>query len=190
MSFLRKNGYKNVTCIDLFCKNSMYSNIKFINCSITDLDDDEKFDIITMNSSFEHMNNPHEVLNKVNQLLNNNGLCLIKIPIDGNEAWKRYKENWFQIDAPRHYFLYLPKAMRIMCEKHGLTVENILYYSGNKQFFISKMYKDSDMNFKEAIAAFNALPKREKVKYEKEAEFADKQKKGDVAWFYIKHKTQ
>ena len=32
--------------------------------------------------------------------------------------------------------------------------------------------------------------KREKVKYEKEAEFADKQKKGDVAWFYIKHKTQ
>ncbi len=25
------------------------------------------------------MNNPHEVLNKVNQLLNNNGLCLIKI---------------------------------------------------------------------------------------------------------------
>ncbi len=34
------------------------------------------------------------------------------------------------------------------------------------------------------------LPKKEKVKYEKEAEFADKQKKGDVAWFYIKHKTQ
>ncbi len=52
-----------------------------------------------------------------------------------------------------------------MCEKHGLTVENILYYSGNKQFLLLvRCTKDSDMNFKEAIeetiALFNAFTKK------------------------------
>ena len=122
-------------------------------CQITDLSSRPQYELITMNSSFEHMNNPREVLSKVKELLSNNGLCLIKIPLMGL-AFELYHENWYQIDAPRHYYLYTVKAMRILCEEVGLEIKSIMYDSTGGQFYISEEYRETDLDLQEIISRY------------------------------------
>lgn len=187
VSFLKKNGFSDVTCIDKFCKKPAFSNIKFKQCEITQLNDNEKFRLIMFNSSFEHMDNPHEVLEKVKSILDDNGVCLIKIPVFGNIAWDLYKENWYQIDAPRHYFLYSEKTIKYLCKSHGLKIAKIFYNSGAGQFFISKYYRDTDLSLEEINRKFIELPRNRRRAYSKFAKIADLENAGDEAWFYIHH---
>lgn len=186
-SFLKKNGFSDVTCIDKFCQKPAYDNIKFKKCEITQLDDGEKFELITFNSSFEHMDNPHEVMEKVKNILSDNGICLIKLPIFGSTAWELYKENWYQIDAPRHYFLYSKKSMKYLCMRHGLKITKVFYNSGAGQFFISKHYRDTDLSLGDINKRFQALPRNKRKMYSRFAQIADNEQSGDEAWFYIQH---
>ena len=47
------------------------------------------------NHSFEHMPNPLTVLQKANALLYKNKYLMIRIPVMGSYAWKKYGINWF-----------------------------------------------------------------------------------------------
>ena len=176
-------GFQNLTCIDLYCENA-FSGVKFIQCDIRDLDDMTKYDLITFHHSFEHMEEPESVLDKVNKLLNPSGVCIIRIPVCECEAWNIYHENWYQIDAPRHTFLYTERSMRMLCERVGLTISRVIYDSKPGQFFISEEYKNTDLNLKE-------IDKKTKLKrmiFRKRTWDANKSGKGDSAAFYITHK--
>jgi len=34
------------------------------------------------------------------------GWCVIRIPTVSSFAWEHYREQWVQLDAPRHFFLH------------------------------------------------------------------------------------
>ncbi len=189
-SFLKKNGFLDVTCIDKFCSEPLTDKIKFRQCGIEDLSDEKKYDLILFESSFEHMEHPHEVIEKIRKILSKDGKCLIKIPVMDSKAWSIYRENWYQIDAPRHYFLYSVRALRWMCKQHGLKVNKVIYFSGSGQFFTSKWYHDSDLSFQEINQKYTELSWQEKRKYELMARQADESHTGDTAWFYISHNHQ
>lgn len=186
-SFLKKNGFEDVTCIDLYADTPAYDNINFRKCTVMDIDDCEKYDLILMNWAFEHMDNPHEVLGKVKTILSRKGLCLIKIPVLGNEAWNRYRENWTGIDAPRHYFLYSPHTVEWMCGEHGLKVHKVLFHSDYDFLFLSKMYQCSSLSLSDIHQEFQKLPGKKKRWYRKLSKSLDDKKQGDTAWFYIRH---
>lgn len=185
-SFLAKNGYRHITAIDLFCDKSPFHNIRFLNCEICDLGDDESYDLIMFNSSFEHMKNPHEVFEKARTLLSDRGTLLIKVPVISAMAWKKYGIFWYQIDAPRHYFLYSPKSMNYLCKMHGLKIYKVMHYSGEKQEFISKCYKETQMSFSDALDAYSDLNFYEKIRWRRTARNLDRKGNGDTAWFYIR----
>lgn len=67
-----------------------------------------------MMDSFEHMTNPHEVMDSLGRLLAPKGVARIEIPVFPNIAFDMFGVNWFQLDAPRHIFLYGKKSMEIM----------------------------------------------------------------------------
>jgi len=50
------------------------------------------------------MPNPRNVFEKISGLLSDEGTLLIRIPVMDCFAWKEYGVNWFQLDAPRHFF--------------------------------------------------------------------------------------
>ena len=178
-------GFKNPVCVDKFYEGSIYKDIEFVKGEIFDLKD--TYDIITFHHAFEHMDAPRAILTKVREMLSESGICIIRIPVCGCEAWEEYHENWFQIDAPRHLFLYTEKAIGILCSETGLRVEKICYDSMPSQFYISKAYRDTGKSYSEIRRESGIL---KKMRYCKKTFHANHTHRGDQAIFYIRKEKQ
>jgi 2-polyprenyl-3-methyl-5-hydroxy-6-metoxy-1,4-benzoquinol methylase len=125
---LQASGFKNLYGVDLFIKEGIESeNIKITKGTLNDMH--ETFDIIMLNHSLEHIQEQTETLQKVRKLLNETGTCIIRIPTVSSYAWRKYRENWFALDAPRHIYLHSLKSIRLLCEKCDLKVHDIEYDS-------------------------------------------------------------
>jgi 2-polyprenyl-3-methyl-5-hydroxy-6-metoxy-1,4-benzoquinol methylase len=147
---MRRWGFKNLTGIDPFIEKdilypqgiciwktdiynypSTYSGInKHVN----------GFDVIMLHHSFEHMDNPHEVLRQLYKLLKHEGQLLIRIPVSDSFAWRKYGVNWFQLDAPRHFFLHTTKSIALLAKDCGFVLKQVIYDSRESQFLYSEKY--------------------------------------------------
>ncbi len=135
-------GYSNLLSIDPYIKETIRYGSGYKTAK-TSLDQMEGlWDVITFCNSFEHIYTPHETLEKTNNLLNPGGHCIISIPVTGSSAWQEYKENWYQIDAPRHFYLHSQKSMGILAQQHGFKVIETIFNSGYTQFYISELYRN------------------------------------------------
>ncbi len=134
-------GFMNVMGIDLFIdKDINYKNgVKVLKKSLFDLD--EQFDFIMLHHSLEHMQDQNQVFEKLHNLLKPRKTLLIRIPICSSVAWHRFKENWFALEAPRHYFLHSEKSIELLAETHGFKIKNISYDSRSIQFWASIQYQ-------------------------------------------------
>ncbi len=101
----------------------------------------EKFDLIMFHHSLEHMGDPQEMINTAAALLADRGRILIRVPVADSYAWEHYRENWMQIDAPRHLYLLTRKSMSILAENSELKVDRIDYDSTKGQFIGSELYQ-------------------------------------------------
>lgn len=183
LSSLSRWGFTNLTCIDKFCPDSPHTSINFIQCDFQDMDASKQYDCIIFNHSFEHMQEPRQVLAKVKKLLRTNGVCLIRIPVCECEAWNMYKEHWYQIDAPRHYFLYTERALRKLCAEFDLQICKVIYDSGLSQLLTSEYYKNTNLSLKE----IQEKTKQQEKSYKKIRNQLNKSGRGDQAAFYIRH---
>lgn len=137
---LRREGFTNLTGIDPNIEaDVVVDDVRILKRDIEELD--EEFDFIMFHHSFEHMKDPHSVLQATSRLLRRDHHVLIRIPISSSYAWRHYGTDWVQLDAPRHLFLHTVDSMRICVEKAGLTVEGIRYDSGSFQFYGSEQYQ-------------------------------------------------
>ena len=130
-------GFKNCIGIDPFLEKDInYSNgLKIKKQSFFDLN--EKFDVIMFHHVFEHFPNPKEVLNHLDSLLAENGVCIIRIPNVDSYSFLRYKENWFSIHAPFHLFLPSKKGMEMIVQEAGLVIDKTLGEQLIEFFFYS-----------------------------------------------------
>lgn len=183
---LSKWGFRHLTCVDRFCRESESENVRFISVDIKDWDTDEQFDLITMHHSFEHMEEPDKVLQRAAKLLSEDGLLLIRIPVCGCLAWRMYRESWYQIDAPRHFFIYTEMAMRMLLERNGFTLERVVYDSDNRQFLFSEQYRDTELGLDEIVKKRYSVLKQ--VRFAMKAIAANRRGMGDQAAFYIRKK--
>lgn len=55
-----------------------------------------------------------------------------------SHAWNHYREHWFQLDAPRHFYLHSLRSMQILCEKSDLRIDRVVYDSRESQFWASE----------------------------------------------------
>lgn len=104
-------------------------------------DFDGAFDLITFHHSLEHMAEQTQALVRAKQLLKPGGRILVRIPTVSSEAFERYQECWFQIDAPRHYYLHSHKSIKFIAAEAGLFVSSMWCDSTPMQFLLSEQYK-------------------------------------------------
>ena len=102
-----------------------------------------EWDVIVFNHSFEHMDQPEAVLKHVQRLLAPDGVCMIRIPVVPCYAWSRYRTNWVQLDAPRHFFLHSEQSMAILAKRTHLKIENVIYDSDAYQILGSERYQSA-----------------------------------------------
>ncbi|HEX2959323.1 MAG TPA: class I SAM-dependent methyltransferase [Chitinispirillaceae bacterium] len=140
LQYLSQQGYNNLFGVDPFIqKDIQISNASILKKSVLEIDD--QFDLITLNHSFEHMPNPHEILKHLKKILSKNGRILLRIPVVDSFAWEHYRQYWPNLDAPRHLFLYSTKSIELLVKEFNLNIENKWYDSTAFQFWGTELYK-------------------------------------------------
>jgi len=102
--------------------------------------EDGSFDLITAWQYLEHVPRPLEVLQKFQQLLKPNGICIISTPNFNSMNAKIFKDKWFGLDCPRHLYIYTPDTINELLEKAGLVVAEVRHDPSSKNLICSLQY--------------------------------------------------
>lgn len=186
---LNEEGFINLSGIDPFLEDDIiYENAVAVRkATIYDLN--EKYDLILMNHSFEHMPQPLKVFKKISQALEDSGGILIRMPVAGSFAWRQYGVNWVQIDAPRHFYIHTEKSLKILAENSGFILKNTVYDSGSFQFWGSEQYKKGiPLNDRMSYLKNpdNSIFTKEQIDcFKKKATELNFSSQGDQACFYL-----
>lgn len=190
---LKEIGFKNLLGADPYIKEDIqYKNgLKIIKKSVQEIN--TKWDIIMLHHSFEHLPNPIEIIQTISELLNDKGTCLIRVPTPSSYAWEHYRENWVQLDAPRHFFLHSVKSIELLAEKAGLKIEKIIYDSTDFQFWGSEQYtQDIPLTSSNSylMSPSNSIFSMKEIRqFKRQASKLNQNNRGDTCAFFLKKKT-
>jgi 2-polyprenyl-3-methyl-5-hydroxy-6-metoxy-1,4-benzoquinol methylase len=187
---LKQIGFNNLLGIDKYINQDIeYENkLKIKKGTLEELN--EKWDVIMFHHSFEHMPEPLETLQAASNLLNKGGTCIINLPTTSSYAWKHYRQNWVQLDAPRHFFLHSTKSLQILGNKANLSLKEVVYNSVAFQFWGSEQYlKDIPLKSNNSYSKnrSNSIFTKKQIKdFEQQACELNRRNQGDSAAFYFK----
>lgn len=138
---MQRNGFRHLSGLDPFIDKTIEhpSGVTIHKRSLAD--DSGIYDLIMLHHSFEHMPDPVAAMADIARRLAPEGRALIRLPIAGCYAWRTYRENWFQIDAPRHLVIPTARAMHLLAATAGLEVERTFFDSKSDQFLNSEAYQ-------------------------------------------------
>jgi methionine biosynthesis protein MetW len=83
---------------------------------------DHFFDAITISHVIEHVHDVDELLKSCYPKLKKGGQLVIATPNAGNWQRQLYKENWFQLDPPRHLHLFNLNNMEVVVKRNQFEV--------------------------------------------------------------------
>lgn len=192
-------NYKNLMGVDPFIeKDVLCGTYNVLKKEVFDIDSKKyKFDIIMLNHSFEHMKEPQAVPNKIFELLENDGICMIRIPTVSSYAWNQFKEDWIHADPPRHLYLHSVKSIRLLLNNAKMKIVDWYTDSVALQFLgsiqVSKgiyllaenSYYTCNGNYSKTIFSSDEIKK-----YESEADMLNKEKRGDYLVIIAKKQTK
>lgn len=95
----------------------------------------EKFDVIVINGVLEHVFSPRETLEKVSQLLSDDGLLAIVVPNIESLGFKIFKGDWWPLQPPRHLYHFSPKTITILLQKTGFKVLSMSHFNFHHNFY-------------------------------------------------------
>lgn len=191
---LKIAGFKKLCGIDPFIANSIiYENNLIIEKKFLH-EMDGQWDLIMFHHSFEHIPDPIDTMKCVSRLLSPKGVCLIRIPTTSSYAWEHYKENWVQLDAPRHLFLHSLQSMELVAIAGNLHIEKVIYDSGTFQFWGSEQYLRNIPLLSEQSYLVNAekspFSENDIHVFKIKAERLNEEKRGDQAAFYLRKRER
>ena len=181
-------GFTNLTGVDPFIDNdiSYYDTIRIHKQEVDTFSDGKrKYDLIMLHHSLEHMPEQDHAFDSISKLLSPGGTALIRIPLADSYAWEHYRENWVQLDPPRHLYLHSRDSIGLLAEKHGFRISNVVYDSAKFQFTGSELYlRDIPLNSDKKTRKI--FSKKQLEAFETRAEELNDSSKGDQAIFYLK----
>ena len=137
---LRSLGFSRLTGVDPFiAKDIAYPNgVRVHKKNLGEMSG--QFNLVMFHHSLEHMTDPGEILGQAAKLLKPGGQVAVRVPVAA-AAWKRYRENWIQLDPPRHIFLPTVRSMEILAERAELRLAEAVFDSTEFQFWGSEQYQ-------------------------------------------------
>lgn len=147
------------------------------------------YDCIMMHHCIEHIPDPHQVFHDLARLSKANTKILIRTPVADTFGWKTYKENWFQLDAPRHCVIYSETGFCGLASTYGFDVEKIIYDSTENLFWASEQYSSNISMLDENSYYVNSKIKKISAKkienYRAMAMELNRVNNGDQAAYYL-----
>ncbi|MEN0054058.1 MAG: class I SAM-dependent methyltransferase [Mucilaginibacter sp.] len=182
-------GFENITGVDKFIPKEVDHGygVKVLKKDLTELPANS-YDLLIMHHVLEHVDNQIAELKNCHKLLKKNGILMVSIPLLG-KAWEIYKDNWVQLDAPRHYVLHTMKSISLLAERTGFKIGQTIFDSTAFQFLGSELYKKdiplTDPETHEWITFDKYFTAEEIAKFEKQAQTLNAAQQGDAARFYL-----
>jgi SAM-dependent methyltransferase len=139
-----------------------------------------EYDVVMLHHVLEHMPEQESVFFDIARLLRPGGMALVRIPLLPNDAWDHYRENWVQLDAPRHLYVHSAKSLALLAGRAGLRVEHVEYDSTEFQFIGSELYSKG-VPLTELRTSFS-----ERHRYARMARRLNALGRGDQAAFYLR----
>lgn len=187
---LRNMGFTNLEGVDPYVESDIdYANGVSVRRgeidSVTGC-----YDLVMMHHSLEHVPDPVSMLTAVAKITSPKGCLLIRVPVVDCEAWDIYRENWVQLDAPRHLHLFSRKSIETLAMRCGFVVENVIYDSHAMQFWASEQYRNGislrDPRSVMTDAKSSIFSRAEIRTFGKRATLLNKANRGDQACFFLR----
>ncbi len=111
------------------------------------------FDLITLWHVLEHIHAPNELLQKLNKLINQNGIICVAVPNFNSWDAKHYKSFWAAYDVPRHLWHFSKTAIERIFDANGyqLIRYRALYFDSYYVSLLSEQYKHGKKNWLRAF---------------------------------------
>lgn len=90
----------------------------------------EKFDLVILNHTLEHLENPFEILEKVKKILKPKGYLMIDLPNFDSPLAKLLRSKWPLLLPDEHLWHFTPKAFEILLKKLEFKIMTIKTASG------------------------------------------------------------
>ena len=187
---LRLFGFEHLTGADPFVSGELRydSGVVVHKCELSELE--QRFDLIMMHHTFEHVPDPRATLAAARERLNPGKFLLLRVPVVDCFAWQKYGVNWFALDAPRHLYLHTPASMRLLAELEGFTLANVEWDSGAHQFWGSEQYSRDiphrSPSSHEDNPKGSIFTRGELREYERKSRELNRVAQGDSACFYLR----
>ena len=177
---LREAGFLNTLGVDPYLENDLaYANgLQVLKRTVAEVTGE--WDVVMFHHSLEHIPDQVAALRAAAGLLRPGGTCLIRVPVASSYAWEAYREHWYQIDAPRHFYLHSYESMRLLAGRSGLVLRSTECDSTLDQFRTSELYKRGLRSFKEA-----GFTRSQKNDWKRRAAELNREGRGDQAVFYL-----
>jgi SAM-dependent methyltransferase len=186
---LAAHGFSDLTGIDPFVEQDIFydDGVKVLKRNLDEVE--QQFDFIMLHHSFEHMPEPLSTLKSLYALIKPKRHVLIRIPVAGSYAWRKYDVNWFALDAPRHLHLHTRESISRLAEQVGFRIADIVYDSDGYSLILSEQYL-KDIPLMDSRSIFNnpsqAIFSQEELDFFfKLEEELNVKGEGDCAGFYL-----
>lgn len=140
----------------------------------------ELFDLIMMHHVLEHMPNPAGAFADAKARLRPGGKLLVRIPLAASHTWRLYRENWFNLDPPRHLLVPSRRGLEALAARSGLRVAYTGFDGTEMAFQMSEHYR-RDVPYS---ANPRDTPSRLR-KFRRKAEAANRRGEGDQGVFLL-----
>lgn len=149
-----------------------------------------RYGFVMCHHAIEHMPDPAAALRHMRRILEPGGCILIRTPVADSQAWRKYRANWVQLDAPRHFHVLTRAGMDCLARAAGLVVSHVDWDSNGFQFWGSEQYVH-DIPHNDP-RSWGHHPERsifspaQSRAFEREARALNRSGEGDQACFYLR----
>lgn len=96
---------------------------KFIVGAISDVEADERFDLIVMHHVLEHLYHPKQVIEVCFRLLQSGGKLVVNVPNINSMEARWFGRRWSGLDIPRHTLHFKEVVLERLLMEAGLMIE-------------------------------------------------------------------
>lgn len=132
LSIFQKKGF-NVKGVEISKKAAELAKtrgLEIITQPFEKIKFNEKFDLIILNHTLEHLENPLKILEKSKTLLNPKGYLLIDLPNFDSPNAKLFKKRWQHLLPEEHLWHFTQKSYEVLFKKLDFKIMKIKRASG------------------------------------------------------------
>jgi SAM-dependent methyltransferase len=191
LSEMAEAGFSQVVGVDPFAKPRIDAGgrLRVMDITIDDLTESD-FDFVMSHHSLEHVTDQLQMLRGMRKVMRAEGLCLVRIPVAGSDPWRRYRENWVELDPPRHLIVHTQRSFELVANAAGLRVDRVEFDETAFGYWGSELYKSdislTDPQTRSLRSPLAHFASAQLSEFARLAEVANSTQAGGRACFYLR----